>query len=94
MKTKKELTNVVQKLQSLIKKEIHPSSCFYYLGYLHTYATNKPIPNECWGCSNLLECIEHKPSADAEEDWKTTEKTTSSTKAKTKRKKTIRKKKR
>ena len=92
-KTKRELTDLVKKLPFVVQEARAPSTCHYYLGYLHTYSKNKKIPEGCWGCSELLECAEHEPSAEEEEKWKARKKTASSTKAKTKPERNSRKKK-
>ena len=92
-KTKREITDLVQKLPFLAQEARAPSTCLHYLGYLHTYSRKKRIPEGCWGCSELLECAGQEPSAEEKEKWKTLKKTASSTKAKTKPKKNTRKKK-
>ena len=77
MKTKRELTDLVQKVPFLVKEPCAPSTCLHYLGYLHTHPRKKKIPEGCWGCSELLECIRHEPNAEAEENWKAGKKTAS-----------------
>jgi len=32
-------------------------TCPYHFGYLKKHAKNKPIPDECWNCSRIVECL-------------------------------------
>jgi len=72
----KELDRLKQVLQATIKR-ITPShhGCPHHLGYLHSYPSNKPIPNECMGCSEVIECVDKKlkstPSKEKAMDRKT-----------------------
>ena len=61
MTKSKELDRLKQILQGTIKR-ITPShhGCSHHLGYLHSYPSNKPIPNECMGCSEVIECVDEK----------------------------------
>ena len=38
------------------EKEKGPSKCPYHFGYLKKFDQNTPTPNECLGCSRILEC--------------------------------------
>ena len=57
----KELDRLKQILQATIKR-ITPSHhvCSHHLGYLHSYPSNKPIPNECLNCSDVFDCVDKK----------------------------------
>jgi hypothetical protein len=36
--------------------------CPHYFGYLGGYPMNRPIPDECFGCMNALNCMNQRPS--------------------------------
>lgn len=57
----KELDRLKQILQATIKR-ITPLNhgCSHHLGYLHSYPSNKPIPNECLDCSDVFDCTDKK----------------------------------
>lgn len=59
----KEVERLKQVLQGTVKKVgLHNHDCSHYMGYLFSYPRNRPIPNECMGCSEVFECLEHKKS--------------------------------
>lgn len=59
----KEVERLKQVLQGTIKKVgLHNHDCSHYLGYLFSYPRHRPIPNECMGCTEVFECLEHKKS--------------------------------
>ena len=57
----KELDRLKQILQATIKR-VTPGYhvCPHHLGYLHSYPSNKPIPNECLDCSDVFDCADKK----------------------------------
>jgi len=77
----KELDRLKQILQATIKR-ITPShhGCSHHLGYLHSYPSNKPIPNECLNCSDVFDCVDKKrkpkPSKEKTKDRKLTKQKT------------------
>ena len=59
----KEVERLKQVLQGTIKKVgLRNHDCSHFLGYLFAYPRNRPIPNECMGCPEVFECLEHKKS--------------------------------
>jgi len=34
-----------------------PSGCPYHFGYLRQHPKNTPIPNECFTCTKIMECL-------------------------------------
>ena len=57
-----ELDRFRQILKGTIKKVGLHQGCSHYLGYLVSLPKNRPIPNECMGCSEVFECLEKKKS--------------------------------
>ena len=57
----KELDRLKQIVQATIKR-ITPSYhvCPHHLGYLRSYPSNKPIPDECLDCSDVFDCADKK----------------------------------
>lgn len=61
----RELDRLKQVLQGVIKKVNLPIlTCKHYLGYLNAYPKDKPIPPECMGCRDIMECLEHKKNTE------------------------------
>lgn len=57
----KELDRLKQVLRVTIKKVgLRDHDCSHYMGYLFSFPRNRPIPNECMGCPEVFECLEHK----------------------------------
>jgi len=46
-------------LKAQFVKENTPSNCAHQFGFLKTYPRNQPIPEECFGCTEMLRCFEH-----------------------------------
>ena len=57
-----ELDRLTQILKGTVKKVGLHKDCSHYLGYLVSLPKNRPIPNECMGCSEIFECLENKKS--------------------------------
>jgi len=36
--------------------------CFHHFGYLRTFPKNSPIPDECFGCEKIVDCLVAKKS--------------------------------
>jgi len=34
--------------------------CIHHFGYLHTFPKNSPIPDECFGCEKIVDCLVNK----------------------------------
>lgn len=47
------------KTQASIKQSSHSSTkdCLHFFGYLHTFPKNSPIPDECFGCEKIVDCL-------------------------------------
>jgi hypothetical protein len=41
------------------KAELTPTrkDCIHFYGYLHSLPKNTPIPDECFGCSKIVDCL-------------------------------------
>jgi len=50
--TGKEIPKTAQAKQS-------GSACSHHFGYLRTLPKNAPLPDECLGCLNIIECLTH-----------------------------------
>lgn len=37
--------------------------CPHYIGYLNGYPADQPVPEECYGCANTMECMNRKAQA-------------------------------
>jgi len=37
--------------------------CSHHLGYLSGYPADQPVPDECFGCVNAIQCMNHKAQA-------------------------------
>jgi hypothetical protein len=60
-KKSSEVDRLKQVLQGTIKKLTLPKhTCQYEFGYLNSLPKSKPIPPECMGCSDILECLTYK----------------------------------
>ena len=57
-----ELDRFRQILKGTIKKVGLHQGCSHHLGYLFSFPKNRPIPNECMGCSEVFDCLESKKS--------------------------------
>lgn len=44
-------------------KQQHASGCAHSFGYLSHYPRNQPIPDECFGCMNAIQCVNSKTQA-------------------------------
>jgi len=44
------------------KLQTRPTGCNHYLGYLKNFPKNTPIPDECFGCLKMIECLYYKIS--------------------------------
>jgi hypothetical protein len=44
---------------ALPKAELTPTrkDCIHFYGYLHSLPKNTPIPDECFGCSKIVDCL-------------------------------------
>jgi len=38
-------------------QEARPSGCPYHFGYLKEHPKNTPVPNECFTCTKIMECL-------------------------------------
>lgn len=38
--------------------------CLHFFGYLAEYRRNQPIPDECFGCTMAMDCIQAKKRVD------------------------------
>lgn len=57
----KQLDRLKQVLHGRIKKIRAPHHvCSHHFGYLASYPRDRPIPDECMGCSEIFECFEYK----------------------------------
>lgn len=50
---KQEKTMAPMKTESASSKK----DCIHQFGYLRTIPKNKPIPDECFGCTKIVECL-------------------------------------
>jgi len=57
-----ELDRFRQILKGTIKKVGLHQGCSHHFGYLFAIPKNRPLPNECMGCSEVFECLENKKS--------------------------------
>ncbi len=56
--TKKEKRGNKNKIKSFyLFEETNFKSCQHKFGFLGNCFENKPIPNECFGCSKIIECF-------------------------------------
>jgi hypothetical protein len=39
--------------------------CPHHLGYLSGYPADQPVPEECFGCVNAIQCMNHRAQAAA-----------------------------
>lgn len=62
IKSKHEQNQIKRELQAMqiSMKENSPTNCLHYFGYLSTYPRDKPIPDECLGCSKVILCYEKR----------------------------------
>lgn len=62
-KTKEEPTAVkdIKKPQPAPKNTIHgrPPACSHFFGYLRKIPRNSPMPDECFSCTKMVECISY-----------------------------------
>jgi hypothetical protein len=56
-RSKHELGRIKQ-LEAELFREKRPPNCLHHLGFLRTYPRNKPIPDECLSCPQVIPCYE------------------------------------
>jgi hypothetical protein len=64
IRSKYELGIIKRELQAELWKEMRPPNCSHYLGFLKTFPRNKPIPDECLGCTKVILCYEAEKQLD------------------------------
>lgn len=76
----KEVDRMKQILQGAAKKLMVASHvCVHQFGYLNSLPKDKPIPDECMGCSDIIECLATKGKKKTIQKMKTKRKTAKQT---------------
>jgi hypothetical protein len=42
---------------------LNRKDCVHHFGYLRTFPKNSPIPDECFGCERIVDCLVSKNHA-------------------------------
>jgi len=52
---------------SSVAEEETTQDCPHFFGYLSGYPLNEPIPDECFGCTKAIECVNEKTTENTTE---------------------------
>jgi hypothetical protein len=59
-KTEKKDKPPEKKPPTTVKPKESGSECSHYFGYLRTLPKNASLPDECLGCSKIIECLTYR----------------------------------
>jgi hypothetical protein len=59
LRESRETPRSPEKNGAQMKTEAFPSrkDCIHHFGYLRTFPKNSPIPDECFGCERIVDCL-------------------------------------
>jgi len=59
----REKNKLMARLEAFDKME-ETQECAHFYGYLSGYPLDEPIPDECFGCPKVIECMNHQSETD------------------------------
>lgn len=69
----REVSRQPEKTATPARAEAFPTrkDCMHQFGYLRTFPKNSPIPDECFGCERIVDClVNNKKSNGKNERWR------------------------